>query len=98
MDVLTWVRAIPAAACSVLTRSNRSRGLRYAEAAPGGEWAKPPAGVAQNGGWIRWSRPPASSHGAAEPVLETSGGHSQRTKGSATSDPRDECCQSFFLV
>lgn len=42
--------------------------------------------------------PPASSHGAAEPELQASGGHSQRTKGSAMSDPRDECCQSFFLV
>lgn len=42
--------------------------------------------------------PPAGSHGAAEPVLEASGGHSQRTKGSATSDPRDECYLSSFSV
>lgn len=41
--------------------------------------------------------PPASSHGAAEPELQASGGHSQRTKGSAMSDPRDECCQSFLV-
>lgn len=41
--------------------------------------------------------PPADSHGAVEPVLKASGGHSQSTKGSATSDPSDECCLSFSV-
>lgn len=81
MDVLTWVRAIPAGLFSPnsvepVPRPPLGRG------GPGQGVGQIPGGRGSKRRLDQMVPPPASSHGAAEPELQPSGGHSQRTKGS----------------